>query len=111
MLRYEVGRQENAEAFVAEVVREFDTLGEVPGSIGSLLFTRGEDGEALQLLLFDTEEAAKAGEEDVLTRPVPETGAREIVTGRRADTLGGPLWKAWQGHWHVRTDDRSFATS
>jgi hypothetical protein len=104
VVRYEVGRPENAEAFVEEVVRSFDGNGDVPELIGSLLLTRPEDGEALQLLLFETAEAADAAEQHVQSWPVPEAGAREVVRGRRADLAGYPHWEAWQGRWSLRTD-------
>jgi hypothetical protein len=105
VVRYEVGRQENAEAFVDEVIRGFGAAPpDVPGLVGSLLLTREADGEAIQLLLFESEEAALAAEDRLLAQPAPDTGAREVVTGRRPDSLGGPLWKAWQGQWSVRTD-------
>ena len=107
VVRYEVGQPENAETFVDEVVRAFDANGEVPGMIGSLLLTRPEDGEALQFLLFETAEAADAAENKVLEWPVPQTGARELVRGRRADLVGYPHWEAWQGRWNVRTDGQS----
>ena len=104
VVRYEVGQQENAEAFVEEVVRGFDAGGDVPDAIGSLLLTRPDDGEALQLLLFETAEAADAAEERVRSWPTSELGAREVVRGRRADVVGYPHWEAWQGRWDVRTD-------
>lgn len=104
VVRYEVGRPENAELFVEEVIRGFDQNGDVPGAIGSLLLTRPEDGEALQLFLFETAEAADDAEPQILSWPTPETGAREVVRGRRADLAGHPHWEAWQGRWNVRTD-------
>jgi hypothetical protein len=109
VVRYVVGRQENAELFVEEVIRGFDQNGDVPGVIGSLLLTRAEDGEALQLLLFETAEAATAAEAHIRSWPTPQTGAREVVRGRRADVVGHPHWEAWQGRWNVRADrsDRS----
>jgi len=108
VVRYEVGQQENAEPFVDEVIRSFDaTPDDIPGLIGSLLLTRATDGEAIHLFLFDTEDSALAAEDTLLARPAPDTGAREVVTGRRPDSIGLPLWKAWQGRWALRTDASS----
>ena len=108
VVRYEVGREENAEAFVDEVIRTFDgSPQDYPGLIGALLLTREIDGEALQLFLFESEDAAQAAEPRLLAHPAPDTGAREVVTGRRPDSLGRPLWKAWQGRWALRTDASS----
>jgi hypothetical protein len=108
VVRYEVGQEENAESFVDEVIRGFDgTPQDIPGLIGSLLLTREVDGEAIQLLLFDTEDAAIAAEPTLLAQPAPDTGAREVVTGRRPDSIGRPLWKAWQGRWALRPDASS----
>jgi hypothetical protein len=105
VVRYEVGQEENAEAFVGDVVRGFDAMPpDIPGLIGSLLLTREADGEAIQLLLFENEEAAVAAEDRLLAQPAPDSGAREVVTGRRPDSLGRPLWKAWQGRWALRPD-------
>jgi hypothetical protein len=105
VVRYEVGREENAEVFVDEVIQAFDSLqDEVPGMIGSLLLTRGEDGEALQIAFFETEDDAIAAEDAFHAQAAPDTGAREVVTGRRPDAIGRPLWKAWQGRWEIRTD-------
>jgi hypothetical protein len=104
VVRYEVGRPENAELFVDEVIRGFDQNGDVPEAIGSLLLTRPEDGEALQLFLFETAEAADDAEAQIRSWPTPQTGAREVVRGRRADVVGHPHWEAWQGRWNVRPD-------
>lgn len=112
VVRYEVGRDENAEAFVGEVVRGFDSMPhDLPGLIGSLLLTREADGEAIQLLLFESEEAAAAAEDRLLAQPAPDSGAREVVTGRRPDSLGRPLWKAWQGRWTLRPDSSPSPTT
>jgi hypothetical protein len=108
VIRYEVGREENAEPFVDEVMRGFDGMqNDLPNAIGSLLLTRPEDGEALQIVLFASEEDAVDAEPFFQELPAPDTGAREIVTGRRPDALGRPLWRAWQGHWNLRTDASS----
>ena len=112
VVRYEVGHEDNAEAFVGEVTRGFDGMpSDVSGLIGSLLLTRESDGEALQVLLFESEDAALAAEERLLAQPAPDTGAREVVTGRRPDSVGRPLWKVLQGRWAVRTDQTSSTTS
>ena len=109
VIRYEVGREENAGPFVDEVVRGFDGMqDQLPdGAVGSLLLTRPEDGEALQLVFFASEEDALAAEDFFHSLPAPDTGAREVVTGRRPDAIGRPLWHAWQGRWNLRTDESS----
>jgi hypothetical protein len=105
IVRYEVGREENATSFVDEVIARFDAMqDELPSALGSLLLTRRDDGEALQIVFFNTEDEALDAEDFFHTIPAPDTGAREVVTGRRPDALG-PLWRAWQGRWNVRTDD------
>lgn len=105
VVRYEVGREENAVSFIDEVIDLFDHMqDELPSSaLGSLLLTRREDGEAEQIVFFNTEEEALEAEDFFHTIPAPATGAREVVTGRRPDALG-PLWRAWQGRWNLRTD-------
>jgi hypothetical protein len=108
VVRYEVGREENAESFVDEVMRSFDGMqGDLPNALGSLLLTRPEDGEALQIFLFENEEDADDAEGFLHTLPAPNTGAREVMTGRRPDGLGRPVWHAWQGRWNLRTDSSS----
>jgi hypothetical protein len=108
IVRYEVGREENAEPFVDEVLRSFDVMqDDLPNAIGSLLLTRPEDGEVLQIFLFDTEEDADEAEGFFQSLPAPATGAREVVTGRRESSLGRPVWHAWQGRWNLRTDASS----
>jgi hypothetical protein len=105
VVRFEVGQEENSESFVDEVVSRFDAMqDDVPGMLGSILLTRGEDGEALQLVFFETEESALEAEGWFHRQPAPDTGAREVFTGRRPDALGRPLWQAWQGRWNVKTD-------
>ena len=95
--------------FVDEVTRAFDAMQDAlpDGAVGSLLLTRPEDGEALQLVFFATEDEALAAEGFFHALPAPNTGAREIVTGRRPDAIGRPLWRAWQGRWNLRTDETS----
>lgn len=108
VVRFEVGREENAEAFVDEVMRAFDGMQEeLPSALGSLLLTRPEDGEALQIVFFETEEQADDAEGFFANLPAPDTGAREVVTGRRPNGLGRALWHAWQGRWNLRTDTSS----
>jgi hypothetical protein len=104
VVRYEVGREENAAAFVDEVIDLFDHMQEqLPASsIGALLLTRRENGEAEQIVLFNTEDEALEAEDFFHAIPAPATGAREVVTGRREGALG-PLWRAWQGRWDLRT--------
>jgi hypothetical protein len=105
VVRYEVGREENAESFVDEVIALFDRMqNELPSSaLGSLLLTRREDGEAQQIVFFNTEEEALDAEDFFHSIPAPASGAREVVTGRRPDAIG-PLWRAWQGRWKLRWD-------
>jgi hypothetical protein len=105
VVRYEVGRTENAESFIDEVIELFDRMQEeLPASVlGSILLTRRADGEAEQIVLFNTEEEALEAEDYFHTIPAPASGAREVVTGRRPDSLG-PLWRAWQGRWNLRID-------
>jgi hypothetical protein len=105
VVRYEVGREENAVSFIDEVIDLFDHMQEeLPSSaLGSLLLTRREDGEAEQIVFFNTEEEALEAEDFFHTIPAPAAGAREVVTGRRPDALG-PLWRACQGRWNLRTD-------
>lgn len=108
VVRYEVGREENAESFVDEVLQSFDAMqDDLPDAVGSLLLTRPEDGEALQIVFFENEEDALGAEGFFHNLSAPDTGAREIVTGRRPDALGRPLWRAWQGRWNLRTDASS----
>jgi hypothetical protein len=108
VVRYEVGRDEKAESFVDEVMRAFDGMqADLPNALGSLLLTRPEDGEALQIVLFENEEDADGAEGFFNSLPAPDSGAREVVTGRRPDGLGGPVWHAWQGRWNLRTDASS----
>jgi hypothetical protein len=108
VVRYEVGRDENAEPFVDEVLHAFDGMqADLPGALGSLLLTRPEDGEALQIVLFANAEDAADAEGFLQSLPAPDTGAREVVTGRRPNSLGSPIWNAWQGRWNVRTDASS----
>ncbi len=107
IVRYEVGREENAGPFVDEVIARFDQMqDQLPSALGSLLLTRRDDGEALQIVFFNTEDDALAAEDFFHAIPAPDTGAREVVTGRRPDALG-PLWRAWQGRWNLRADDRA----
>ena len=98
LVRYEVGHSDNAEAFVDEVMAQFDAMQhDVPGLVGSFLLTRREDGEALQITYWDSEEEARDAADLVSARPAPETGAREVVTGRRAEGAGASIWDVWQG--------------
>ena len=105
LVRYEVGQAENAESFVDQVMAGFDAMQhDIPGLVGSFLLTRREDGEALQITLWDTEENARGAEAAVCSGPAPDTGAREVVTGRRADIAGTAIWDVWQGRQEFRTD-------
>ena len=93
-----------------EVIELFDQIqDQLPSSaLGSILLTRRDDGEAEQIVLFDTEEDALEAEDFFHTIPAPASGAREVVTGRRPDAIG-PLWRAWQGRWNLRADGHASA--
>ncbi len=104
LVRYEVGQAENAEAFIDEVLARFDAMqDDVPGMVGSFLLTRRDDGEALQITLWATEEDVQAVDA-LFEGPAPEQGAREVVTGRRSDVAAAPLWDVWQGKQAFKTD-------
>ena len=113
LVRYEVGQPQNAESFIDEVVRRFDAIQqqEFPGMLGSFLLTRRAEGEALELTLWEKEEAANEAATLLDAAGAPDTGAREIVTGRRPETAATAvdastlaLWEVWQGRQEWRTD-------
>ena len=105
VIRYEVGMPENAEAFVDFVRAQFDSLqDQLPGLVGSFLLTRREEGEALALFFFPTELEAGQTAPQLEALPAPETGAREIWTGRRAEEVPSAVWEVWQGKQEYRTD-------
>lgn len=106
LVRYEVGQPQNAEGFIDEVMRRFDSIQEScpSGMVGSFLFTRRDEGEALEVTLWEKEEFVNDAATLLDAAPAPETGAREVVTGRRADTSATAvetssqaLWEVWQG--------------
>ncbi len=105
IVRYEVGQPENAESFIDEVRQQFDAMQhELPGMCGSFLITRAGDGEALEVTLWRTEEDAHEADAFFEARRSPDTGAREIMMGRRAVDSASPLWDVWQGRQEWRTD-------
>ena len=104
LVRYEVGQAENAEQFVDAVMSEFDGLqDELPLLQGSFLLTRRDDGEALALLLWESEDDAGAGADYFARTPAPDTGAREVVIGRRPDRASTEIWDVWQGRQLFKT--------
>ena len=104
VIRYEVGHPENAESFVDEALAQFDALqSELPGLQGSFLLTRRDDGEAVGFLLFGSEDEASEAAAYLGGIAAPETGARELWTGRRAEELPSGVWDVWQGRQEYRT--------
>ena len=98
LVRYEVGESANAEQFVDQVLAQFDAMqSEIPGMLGSFLLTRRDEGEALEITLWEKEADTVGIEEHVRGRPAIAGGAREVMTGRRSDVGGTPLWDVWQG--------------
>ena len=105
VIRYEVGTPDNAEVFVDTVLAQFDALQDkLPGLCGSFLLTRREEGEALGLLLFPTEHEASDVAPQLEHLAAPETGARELWTGRRAEQVASSVWEVWQGRQDYRTE-------
>jgi hypothetical protein len=103
-LRYEVGQAENAEPFIEEVLAQFDLMqSELPELAGSFLATRKGAGEAIALLLWENEDDAGALDAFLKHWPAPETGAREVMMGRRAVEDPTPLWGVWQGRQQLKT--------
>jgi hypothetical protein len=104
LVRYEVGQAENAERFVDAVMAEFDSLqDELPLLQGSFLLTRRDEGEALALLLWESEEHAAVGADFFGRTSAPDTGAREVVTGRRPGRTSTETWDVWQGRQLFKT--------
>ena len=104
VIRYEVGQADNAESFVDEVLAQFNSLqDDVPGLRGSFLLTRRDDGEALGFLLFASEEDASDALQHLEEVGAPESGAREVWTGRRAEEVPSGVWAVWQGRQEYRT--------
>ena len=105
IVRYEVGQPDNADSFLAEIRRQFDAMqNELPEMCGSFLITRAEEGEALEISFWQTEEDARQADAFFEGRRAPDTGAREILMGRHAVDSGSPLWDVWQGRQDWRTD-------
>jgi hypothetical protein len=104
VIRYEVGRAEQAESFVDDALAQFDSLqSDLPGLQGSFLLTRRDDGEAIGFLLFNSEEEASEGAAYLDGLAAPESGARELWTGRRAEEVPSLAWTVWQGRQEYRT--------
>src|SRR5919204_5640022 len=104
VVRYEVGRPEQAESFVDEALAQFDSLqSELPGLQGSFLLTRRDDGEAIGFLLFASEEDANDAVDHLNRIAAPESGARELWTGRRAEGVPAGVWDVWQGRQEYQT--------
>jgi hypothetical protein len=104
VIRYEVGRPEHAESFVDEALAQFDSLqAELPGLQGSFLLTRRDDGEAIGFLLFGSEQEATDAVDHLNGLPAPESGARELWTGRRAKEIPAGCWDVWQGRQEYRS--------
>ena len=105
LVRYEVAHSDNAESFIDEVMAQFNAMQhEVAGLVGSFLLTRRDDGEALQITFWDSEDDARSAEAVVCGEPAPDTGIREVVTGRRAEVAAGSIWDVWQGHQAFKSD-------
>jgi hypothetical protein len=105
VIRYEVGRPENAESFVDDALAQFDSLqAELPGLQGSFLLTRRDDGEAVGFLLFNSEDEASEAAAYLDGVGAPESGARELWTGRRVQEVPGGVWDVWQGRQEYRTN-------
>src|SRR5215216_1707603 len=104
VIRYEVGSADHAESFVDEALAQFDSLqSELPGLQGSFLLTRRDDGEAIGFLLFNSEEEAGDAVSYLDSVGAPESGARELWTGRRAEEVPSGVWDVWQGRQEYRT--------
>jgi hypothetical protein len=104
VVRYEVGQAENAGQFIHEVREQFDTMpDDLDGLAGAFLLARPEEGEALEITLWERPEDAAAADPVLLERAAPDTGAREVVTGRRADETASALWAVFQGKVALKT--------
>ena len=105
VIRYEVGQSDNAERFVAEVRAQFDAMqGQLERLLGSFLITRAAEGEAIALFFWETLEDAHALNDVLAAQPAPDTGAREVMMGRRPVEDATPLWDVWQGVQRWKTD-------
>jgi hypothetical protein len=105
VIRYEVGSPERAESFVDEALAQFDSLqGELPGLQGSFLLTRRDDGEAIGFLLFASGEEAADAVAYLDGVGAPDSGARELWTGRRGEGVPDGVWDVWQGRQEYRTN-------
>jgi hypothetical protein len=104
VIRYEAGSPEHAESFVDEALAQFDSLqSELPGLQGSFLLTRRDDGEAIGFLLFSSEEEAGDAMSHLDGVAAPDSGARELWTGRRAGEVPFGVWDVWQGRQEYRS--------
>ena len=98
VIRYEVGHSENAEPFVAAVRAQFDAMqGQLERLLGSFLITRAAEGEAIALFFWENPEDSEQLQPLLDRYPAPETGAREVVLGRRPVEDARPVWDVWQG--------------
>jgi len=105
VIRYQVGTPDHAESFVDEALAQFDSLqSELQGLQGSFLLTRRDEGEAVGFLLFNSEEEASEAVTYLDDVGAPESGARELWTGRRAEEVPSGVWDVWQGRQEYRTD-------
>ena len=104
VIRYEVGSAEHAESFVDDALAQFDSIqGELPGLQGSFLLTKRDDGEAIGFLLFASEEDASEAVSYLDGVGAPDSGARELWPGRRAEEATSSVWDVWQGRQEYRT--------
>jgi hypothetical protein len=104
VVRYEVGQAENAGQFIHEVREQFDTMpDDLEGLAGAFLLARPEEGEALEITLWERPEDVATADPVLLERAAPDTGAREVVTGRRADETASALWAVFQGKVALKT--------
>ncbi len=104
VIRYTVGSPKHAESFVDEALAQFDSLqSELPGLQGSFLLTRRADGEAIGFLLFASEEEAADAIGYLEGLGAPDSGARELWTGRRGEEVPDGVWDVWQGRQEYRS--------
>jgi hypothetical protein len=104
VIRYEVGSPDHAEAFVDEALAQFDSLqSELSGLQGSFLLTRRDEGEAIGFLFFNSEEEASEAVSYLEGVGAPDSGARELWAGRRAEEVPSAVWDVWQGRQEYRT--------
>ncbi len=111
LVRYGADQPGNAESFVDSLMRRFEAMqDDAPDMIGSFLLTRRDDGEAIEITFWDSEEAAQAGL-DVVDADETSGGTREAIATRRSDAapMTGDatsleLWEVWQGRQKWKAD-------